>query len=137
MVGFPYTKYMNAIMEVDQGAALVVAASGAARALGIPEERWVWIRGGGDAEEDPWFLSERPAFDRSPALRVCASRALAQAQTSIDEIEAFDLYSCFPSAVEIACRELGIDPLGDRPLTPWRSRAGSSGSIPWAIAPSP
>jgi acetyl-CoA C-acetyltransferase len=128
MVGFPYTKYMNAIMEVDQGAALVVAASGAARALGIPEERWVWIRGGGDAEEAPWFLSGRPAFDRSPPLRVCASRALAQAQTSIDEIEAFDLYSCFPSAVEIACRELGIDPLGDRPLT-------VTGGLPYAGGP--
>lgn len=34
---------------------------------------------------------------------------------TIDQIDIFDLYSCFPSAVEIACRELGLredDPRG-------------------------
>ena len=117
MVAFPYTKYMNAILEVDQGAALLLTSAAEARALGIPERRWVHVAGGGEATEAPWFFSERPRLDASAALRAAALRALAQAGASLDAIDAFDLYSCFPCAVEIACEELGIDPLGPRALT--------------------
>jgi acetyl-CoA C-acetyltransferase len=117
MVAFPYTKYMNAILEVDQGAALLVTSAAEARALGIPAARWVHVAGGADATEEPWFFSERPRLDASAALRSAALRALARAGTSSDAIDALDLYSCFPCAVEIACQELGIDPLGPRALT--------------------
>jgi acetyl-CoA C-acetyltransferase len=117
MVAFPYTKYMNAILEVDQGAALLLTSSGEARALGIAKERWIHVVGGGEATEEPWFFSERPRLDASAALRTAALRALAQAGAGIDAIDALDLYSCFPCAVEIACEELGVDPLGPRPLT--------------------
>ena len=117
MIAFPYTKYMNAIMEVDQGAALLLTSVAEARALGIAKERWIHVAGGGEATEEPWFFSERPRLDGSAALRTAALRALAQAGTSIDAIDALDLYSCFPCAVEIACEELGIDPLGARPVT--------------------
>lgn len=37
------------------------------------------------------------------------------ADCSLDDISAFDLYSCFPSAVEIGCKEMGLaedDPRG-------------------------
>ena len=34
---------------------------------------------------------------------------------SADDLDMVDVYSCFPSAVQIACRELGIDT--NRPLT--------------------
>jgi acetyl-CoA C-acetyltransferase len=117
MIAFPYTKYMNAILEVDQGAALLLTSVAEARALGIARERWIHVAGGGEATEEPWFLSERPRLDASAALRTAALRALAQAGTPIDAIDALDLYSCFPCAVEIACEELGIDPLGPRALT--------------------
>ncbi len=116
-VAFPYTKYMNAILEVDQGAALLLTSTDEARALGIAKERWIHVAGGGEATEAPWFFSERPRLDASAALRTAALDALARAGTGIDAIDAFDLYSCFPCAVEIACEELGVDPLGARPLT--------------------
>ena len=41
MVGFPYTKLMNANDVVDQGAALIVCSTEAARRLAIPRERWI------------------------------------------------------------------------------------------------
>ena len=44
-----------------------------------------------------------------------AAKALAMAGRTIEDIDILDLYSCFPSAVEIACRELGLaedDPRG-------------------------
>ena len=48
-------------------------------------------------------------------MRLTAKYALAQAHKRLDEVAFIDIYSCFPSSVQIACRELGIsldDPRG-------------------------
>src|SRR5581483_5075620 len=115
-VGFPYTKYMNAIIDVDQGAALLMTSAAEARRLRIPESRWVYVWGGGHAT-DHWFITERVNYWSSPAIRVAGERALANAGVSIGDIDDFDLYSCFPSAVQIARDMLGIAPADPRPLT--------------------
>src|SRR5690606_7534761 len=65
MVAFPYTKYMNAVLEVDQGAAVIVCSLARARALGVPESRLVHWWGGGDAKEHPWSVAERPDLARA------------------------------------------------------------------------
>jgi acetyl-CoA C-acetyltransferase len=117
MVAFPYTKYMNAVINVDQSAAIAITSVADARRLGIPEERWVYPVGAGRSYEDPWWLSERPSLSRSPALREAGEQALGGAGVGIDEIDFIDLYSCFPSAVEIACEELEIPTDGSRRLT--------------------
>jgi len=117
MVAFPYTKYMNAVMNVDQSAALVMTSVANARLLGIPEDRWVYLVGAGGAYEDPWWVSERPRFSSCPALYEAGEQALTRAGIGIEEIDFVDLYSCFPSAVELACEELGIPTDGSRPLT--------------------
>jgi acetyl-CoA C-acetyltransferase len=116
MIAFPYPKFMNSILAVDQAAALLMTDVTTARALGIPERKWVYVRGCGDAV-DHWFVSERVNLRSSPAIRVAGERALAQARLEISQIDAFDIYSCFPSAVQIGADMLGI-PLDDpRPLT--------------------
>jgi acetyl-CoA C-acetyltransferase len=117
MIAYPYTKLLTANMQVDQGAALVMCSAEAARAAGIPPERWIFPLAGADAD-DHWFLSHRLDFHSSPAIRLAGASALSLAGSSIDEIAHLDLYSCFPSVVEIAASELGVphdDP--DRPLT--------------------
>ncbi len=114
MVGFPYPKYMNAIMRVDQAASVVMTSVGKARELGIPEAKWVYLHGCGDAA-DIWNVSERPDISRSPAIKGCWDRASRMAGVSADDLDFIDLYSCFPSAVEIACEEIGLaedDPRG-------------------------
>jgi acetyl-CoA C-acetyltransferase len=115
-VGFPYTKYMNAIMDVDQSAAVIMTSAGEARRLGIPESKWVYLLGCADAT-DIWYWSDRANFYSSPAIEHCGERALEAAGFAIDEINYFDLYSCFPIAVEIGRDMLDV-PVGDpRPLT--------------------
>jgi acetyl-CoA C-acetyltransferase len=117
MVSFPYPKLCTANMQVDQGAAFIVCSVAAARAAGVPEERWVFPLAGADAN-DHWFLSERPELHRSPAIRLAGGAALEQAGLGIDDIAFVDLYSCFPVVVQMAASELGLaldDP--DRPLT--------------------
>ena len=115
-VGFPYPKFMNAIMEVDQGAAVLITSESAARDLGIPQERWVYLQGCGEAT-DHWFVTERANYHSSPAIGVAGRRALDMAGVGIDEIDEIDLYSCFPSAVQFGRDALGIASDDPRPLT--------------------
>jgi acetyl-CoA C-acetyltransferase len=116
MVAFPYPKFMNAIIAVDQAAALLMTSVETARALGVPESKWVYVRGCGDAT-DHWLVSDRVNFWSSPAIRVAGERALAQARLEIGAIAELDLYSCFPCAVQIAADMLGIAVDDPRPRT--------------------
>jgi acetyl-CoA C-acetyltransferase len=113
-VGYPYTKLMNAIMTVDQAAAIVLTTEERADALGIDRALRVYPMGGGDLN-DVWHVTERPRLDESPALREAARYALDRAGISIGDVTTFDLYSCFPCAVQIASEMLGVavdDPRG-------------------------
>ena len=106
-VGFPYTKYLNSVIQVDQSAAVIMTNVATARELGIPEEKWVFLHGGAEAN-DIWNVSERVNYHSSLAIRTIGQKALAQDGKTIADIDVFDIYSCFPSAVEIGCQELGI-----------------------------
>lgn len=114
MVGFPYTKVMNTNNTVDQGAALLLCSVEAARAAGCAEDRWVFPWSGTDAHDHP-AVSARGDLHSSPAMRTAGAKALELAGVSADDLAHIDLYSCFPSAVEIAAAELGI--CLDRQLT--------------------
>jgi acetyl-CoA C-acetyltransferase len=117
MISFPYPKLCTANMQVDQGAGYIVCSVEAARAAGVPEERWVFPLAGADAH-DHWFISHRPELHRSPAIRLAAAAAFALAGVGPDDLGPIDLYSCFPAAVQMAAREIGLpveDP--ERPLT--------------------
>jgi len=116
MVAFPYPKRMTANIDVDQAAAVLMTSVAGARALGIAESRWVYLHGAAEAH-DVWLVSERPDLARSPAIAACAEDALAMAGLDVAGVAAFDLYSCFPCAVEIAARALGLDDDDPRPLS--------------------
>ncbi len=115
-VCFPYTKLMNAIIEVDQAAAVIMTGSETARELGVPEEKWVYLRGCGQAN-DNWYISERVNYQSSPAIKTAASRALSMAGLGVSDIDFFDLYSCFPSAVQLGLDALGLSTDDPRDLT--------------------
>lgn len=111
MVGYPYPKYLNAIMEVDQSAAVLIASARKARELGVPEDRWVYLHGCADAS-DLWYPLERQDYYSSPAMRLTGERALQMAGIALGDLDIIDLYSCFPSAVRIGAEEIGL-PLDD------------------------
>jgi len=119
MITFPYLKRLCANIDVDQAAALLLCSYETARALGIPDERLVFPRAGADAH-DHFFVTERDRLDTSPALQAVGRATLGAAGATVDDVARFDLYSCFPSAVQVAMGELGLrGPAGgdDRPLT--------------------
>ena len=114
MLAFPYTKLHNSQWNVDQAAALIVCSVAKARALGLPSDGWVFPLAG---TESNLILpvAMRAEMQRSPATALAGARALALAGLGIDAVGHVDLYSCFPVAVRIQARELGLG--GDRPLT--------------------
>lgn len=103
-----YPKYMNSVMDVDQAAAVLLTTVGEARRLGVPESRWVYLHGSADCTEEPASILARPDLHRSHALAAIGKELVASAGVSLDKVELFDIYSCFPVAVEVACRELGL-----------------------------
>lgn len=113
---FPYTKLMNAMLLVNQAAALIVTSRGQARKLGVPSSRRVYCHGQAQAK-DHWYLLNRENYHTSPAIEIIGQKALAMADTTIAEIEALDLYSCFPSSVQITRDMLGIAEDDPRDLT--------------------
>ncbi|MFM7252886.1 MAG: acetyl-CoA acetyltransferase [Ilumatobacteraceae bacterium] len=107
MIGLPYTKYMNSNNDVDMAAALIMCSAGTAAALGVPHDRWVFPHSGADCHEHD-AVSERWSFAETPAIALGGRRALELAGLGIDDIDLVDLYSCFPSAVQLGAQSLGL-----------------------------
>jgi acetyl-CoA C-acetyltransferase len=108
MVAYPYTKYLVANMVVDQSAALVLCSLEAARRHGVREERLVYLNAGTDIAKT-CSVPERLAYHDQPGIGLAGRRALELAGCSPEDIGHVDLYSCFPSAVQIAAAEIGFD----------------------------
>ena len=113
-VCWPYTKLMNANNAVEQAAGLILCSAERAAALGVPRDRWVFPLAGMQAH-DTYAVSHRHDLRSSGAIRVAARELFSLAGVGVDDLAHVDLYSCFPSAVQIAAAEIGL-PL-DRPLT--------------------
>jgi acetyl-CoA C-acetyltransferase len=108
-VASPYPKLMTSNLNVDQGGAVIMCSVEAAERAGVPRDRWVFPWSGAGAA-DHWYPTNRWAFDESPAMRLSGAAALELAGLTVDDCSLIDLYSCFPVAVQVAQRELGVDP---------------------------
>jgi acetyl-CoA C-acetyltransferase len=128
----PYTRRLVARDQANQGAAVLMTSRGRARALGIPDEKLIYLHGAADVREQSPL--ERMDLSRGPASVLAARRALEHAGMHLDEVAAFDFYSCFPIAVFNARDGLGIAPDDPRPLTvtgglPYFGGAGNNYSM--------
>lgn len=114
IIAHPYTRLMSANAFIDQGAAVIMTSVAKARALGIPASRWVYLHGCADGH-DHWHVTERRDLHSSPAMQRVFNQAFDMAGCTLADIGALDIYSCFASAVEVACDALGLaqdDPRG-------------------------
>ena len=108
----PYRKCMNSNNDVDMAAAVIMCSVETAERLGRRR-----ATAGCSRTPAPTATSTPtcPTATRSPghpAIELGGRRALELAGVGIDDVAIVDLYSCFPSAVQLGARSLG---LGDRP----------------------
>ena len=116
-IAFPYTKRMVSLVMADLGAAVIMSTAKRAGALRDGAGAPVYFLGGAYARDRQRFFIEKADYTRSPAMAQAVQRAEARAGITAAELECFDLYSCFPCAVQVAQREIGIDAHDTRPLT--------------------
>ena len=108
----PFLKNMVAKDGVNQGAAVVMTTIAEARILGVPEEKWVFLRGHAEAQEN--LLLDRSDLSRSLAMDLVIKGALDAANVKAADIDHADIYSCFPCVVDQAATQLSRK---DKPLT--------------------
>jgi acetyl-CoA C-acetyltransferase len=126
-VGWPYTKWIVSVMDVDMAAAAIVMTHEAADRHGVPMDKRVYLRGWAYGT-DCWYVAERDEMWRSRAMEETSRAALAAAGVGVDDVAHFDLYSCFASSLHLACDALGISPTDPRGLT-------VTGGLPFAGGP--
>jgi acetyl-CoA C-acetyltransferase len=109
MLAFPYTKSLVSQWNVNQAGGLILCTYQVAKSLGLDESRFVYPLAVVDSEHMV-TLSKRREIHRSPGFAFAGERAFEHAGVSASDIEHLELYSCFPAAVRVQQRELGIDP---------------------------
>jgi acetyl-CoA C-acetyltransferase len=122
-LAFPYNKWHSTQWTVNQAAGLLFCSAQAARRFGISPDRWIFPRVGIESSQALSLLRrERP--DTWPAMGVLGRAAAARIGRPVAEAELIEVYSCFPAAVRVQQRELGLDPLGTPTLTGGMAFAG-------------
>ena len=84
MIADPYPRYVVAREKVNQGAAVLLMSVGAARRLGVPDGRWVFLHGHADLRERE--LMARADLSAGPALVLAARHALEVAGIGVGEL---------------------------------------------------
>lgn len=115
LIADPYTKCLVARDQVNLGAAVLIASTKTADALGVPLSKRAYIKGFAYTKEIS--LVERIDLGRSYAMNVSYAAALEAAGVRADSISYFDLYSCFPISVFAAIDAMRLDPADPRRFT--------------------
>jgi acetyl-CoA C-acetyltransferase len=96
---------MNSFANVDQGSALLVTTLAAARKAGLADQCIFPWSGATNTDVPP---AQRRQLDDSPGIRAAANALWKAARVGVDDIDYFDLYSCFPIAVEVGAAAIGL-----------------------------
>ena len=106
LVGFPYTKLMCSNEQVDQAAGIIVCSFERAHGLGVPDDRMVFPHIVTEAAAPA--VSERFDLWSSPAAAAVGHALWKLTGLGPLDVAHVDLYSCFPSAVQVQAAELGF-----------------------------
>jgi acetyl-CoA C-acetyltransferase len=132
LIADPYPRFLVARDQVNQGAAVLLTSVQAAQQLGIDESKWVFLHGQADLRDRN--LLDRQRLGEAPTAPAAVRHALEIAGLSLDDIDFFDFYSCFPIAVSNIADSLGLSADDPRGLTltgglPYFGGAGNNYSM--------
>lgn len=123
MLAFPYTKAHNSEWNVDQAAALVLCSEALADELGIAAAQRVYPLVSSESNH-MLCLSQRAQLHRAPGAELALQAALEHTGLTQERIGLLDLYSCFPSAVQVFADALGVEDARDITVTGGMAQAG-------------
>ena len=106
-LAFPYNKWHSTQWTVNQSAALVLCSAEAAARLAVPTDRWVFPLVGIESSHAVSLLRRREPHTW-PAMEVLGRAAAGRIGRSLAEVEVVEAYSCFPAAVRVQQRALGL-----------------------------
>ena len=119
----PYNRWHASQWTLDQATALIVCSAGRARAAGVPPDRWLFPHVALHCSSAVTLTARRCLGDW-PAMGVLGRTAEQHLRCRLRDIPLAEVYSCFPAAVRVQQRELGLDPGGTPTLTGGMAFAG-------------
>jgi acetyl-CoA C-acetyltransferase len=122
-LAFPYNVWHASQWTVDQASALLFCSAGRARGAGIPRDRWVFPHVALHASH-AITLTARTHLHEWPAMGVLGRAAARQLGTPLADLPLAEVYSCFPAAVRVQQRALGLDLDGTPTVTGGMTFAG-------------
>jgi acetyl-CoA C-acetyltransferase len=106
-LAFPYNRWHASQWTVDQASALLICSAARARDAGVPPDRWLFPHVALHSSQSV-TLTARRLLHRWPAMGVLGRAAEQRLGTPLRELSFAEVYSCFPVAVRIQQRELGL-----------------------------
>lgn len=122
-LAFPYNKWHASQWTVNQASALLVCSAAKATEAGVPLDRWLFPHVALHCSEAV-TLTARAQLARWPGMGVLGRAARGHLNRDLADLDLVELYSCFPAAVRVQQRELGLDPAGTPTLIGGMSFAG-------------
>lgn len=115
-LAYPYNLQHSTQWTVDQSSALLICSVEFANQMGIPRNRWLFPHVALHCSEAV-TLTARRRLHAWPAMGVLGKAAESHLGVALRELHLAEVYSCFPAAVRVQQRELGLDPSGTPTLT--------------------
>jgi acetyl-CoA C-acetyltransferase len=122
-LAFPYGKWHVSQWTVDQAAALLLCSVEAAERFGVDRSRWIFPLVGVESSASV-SLTKRRHLARWPAMRLLGEAAAERIGHPLAECAHAEVYSCFPVAVRVQQRELGLPFDGTPTITGGMTFAG-------------
>jgi len=122
-IAFPYNKYHCTSWNVNQAAAIVICSEELANSLHIDQKKRIYpIAASENNHMIPSIL--RPHLSEQVGMQMAANFIMDICKNKDINISYFDLYSCFPVAVQMFADALGIEDISNSTITGGMSFAG-------------
>ncbi len=122
-LAYPYNVWHASHWTVNQASALLLCSAELAADAGVPADRWLFPHAALHCSTAV-SLTARRRLDAWPAMGVLGRTAARRLGTPLHELRLAEVYSCFPAAVRVQQRELGLDLAGTPTLTGGMTFAG-------------
>lgn len=125
LLAFPYTKCHSSQWNVNQAVAVLVCSEARAAQLGLERDEWIFPLAAAQSRHVVPLAQQR-LLHTHPGTVLSGERALALAGVSVQDVDAAELYSCFPAAIQSFARDLKLTE-----TCPWTV----TGAMPFAGGP--